>query len=180
MLYYYMGIMGQINMTFFKFIGKGMKCMLLYFAAPLFCGAELEFNEKLTNKIESIGYDVFLPQRDGNKVNKDPYISMNPEVRAREIFRMDKENLFKSNIFLYVLDGRIPDEGAAVALGMAHMHKEMNDESMILVGLHTDKRSAFINEKLNPMIFSPLDFIASSEDELLEYLKGKIYKKFNL
>lgn len=37
--------------------------MKLYFAAPLFCDAEKEFNERLTNQIEFLGYEVFLPQR---------------------------------------------------------------------------------------------------------------------
>ncbi|GAA0182105.1 hypothetical protein SH2C18_45390 [Clostridium sediminicola] len=145
--------------------------MLLYFAAPLFCRAELDFNINLTKKIEKLGYDVFLPQRDGDKINKEPYISMATEDRAREIFEMDKEHLFKSDIFLYILDGRIPDEGAAVALGMAHLHTELEKKKRILVGLHTDKRAAFVNEKLNPMIFSPLDYIATSEEDLINYLK---------
>lgn len=146
--------------------------MLLYFAAPLFSTAELEFNEKLTEKIESLGYSVFLPQRDGDKViNSEPILSMSTEDRAREIFRIDKLNLFKSDIFLYVLDGRVPDEGAAVALGMAHLHGELTDKKRILVGLHTDKRASFINEKLNPMLFSPLDYIADSIEDLLGYLE---------
>lgn len=148
--------------------------MLLYFAAPLFSKAELDFNIRLTEKIEKLGYKVFLPQRDGDKVNKEPYISMAPEKRAREIFKMDKENLFESDVFLYVLDGRVPDEGAAVALGMAHLHKEIGKRDRLIIGLHTDKRASFINEKLNPMIYTPMNFIASSVEELMEYLEDLI------
>jgi len=145
--------------------------MLLYLAAPLFNNAELAFNELLTAKIEKIGFNVFLPQRDGDIVNHEPYISMEPGERAKAIFELDRVNLFESDIFLYVLDGRIPDEGAAVALGMAYIHKDFEKKNRILVGLHTDKRAAFINEKLNPMIFSPLEYIAESVDELLIYLQ---------
>jgi nucleoside 2-deoxyribosyltransferase len=145
--------------------------MLLYFAAPLFCEAELRFNSTLTTEIEALGLDVFLPQRDGSIVNQEPYISMPPEDRARAIFQMDKKQLFKADIFFYVLDGRIPDEGAAVALGMAYMHKELVNEDLLLVGLHTDKRAAFMNGKLNPMIFSSLDYIADSVEDLMVYLK---------
>lgn len=148
--------------------------MILYFAAPLFSKSELDFNISLTEKIEELGFKVFLPQRDGDKVNKEPYISMGTEKRAREIFKMDKENLFESDVFLYVLDGRVPDEGAAVALGMAHLHKEIAKRDRLIVGLHTDKRASFINEKLNPMIFSPMNFIAKSEEELIEYLKDLV------
>ena len=145
--------------------------MLLYFAAPLFSISELEFNERLTNEIELLGYSVFLPQRDGDKIiNSEPIISMSTEDRAKEIFKIDKINLFKSDVFLYVLDGRVPDEGAAVALGMAHLHEEMTDKKRVLIGLHTDKRASFINEKLNPMLFTPLDYIANNIEDLLEYL----------
>ena len=37
----------------------------LYFAAPLFSQAELEFNARLAAEIEKLGIQVFLPQRDG-------------------------------------------------------------------------------------------------------------------
>jgi len=145
--------------------------MNLYFAGPLFSKAELAFNGQLTREIESLGYKVFLPQRDGDSVNQEPIVSMAAEERARAIFDLDKHQLLETDVFLYVLDGRIPDEGAAVALGMAHMHKTTHKESMCLVGLHTDKRAAFIDSKLNPMIFSSLDYIASSEEILLDFLK---------
>ncbi|MBN2898649.1 MAG: nucleoside 2-deoxyribosyltransferase domain-containing protein [Clostridia bacterium] len=148
--------------------------MLLYFAGPLFCEAERAFNAKLTEQIETLGYKVFLPQRDGDQVNHEPYLSMTVEKRAKAIFDLDKEHLLSSDIFLYVLDGRIPDEGAAVALGMAHMKKKMDREEMILVGLHTDRRAAFPNEKLNPMIYSSLDVIYNNVDALLAYLEEKI------
>ena len=148
----------------------GVSVLKLYFAAPLFCKAELEFNEKLTSKIEALDYEVFLPQRDGDAVNKEPILSMNVQDRAKEIFKMDKNKILETDVFLYVLDGRIPDEGAAVALGIAYAHKEICGDSKVLVGLHTDKRASFINEKLNPMIFSSLDYIACSEEELIEYL----------
>jgi hypothetical protein len=94
-----------------------------------------------------------------------------PEDRARAIFKMDKKQLFKTDIFFYVLDGRIPDEGAAVALGMSYIYKELVNGNLLLVGLHTDKRVAFTNGKLNPMIFSSLDYIADSIEELMTYLK---------
>lgn len=146
--------------------------MLLYFAAPLFCHAELAFNMGLTHEIEALGFEGFLPQRDGDQVNQEPIISMSVADRARAIFEMDKAHLFESDIFLFVLDGRVPDEGAAVALGIAHTHKAYAKKDRILVGLHTDKRAAFMGGKLNPMIFSSLDYIATSMAELLVFLKG--------
>jgi len=146
--------------------------MLLYFAGPLFNDGELAFNESLTNQIEELDYQVFLPQRNGFNFDEEPYISMKPEIRAKAIFDLDWENLLEADVFLYVLDGRIPDEGAAVALGIVHTHKKLSDRKQLIIGLHTDTRAAFINQKLNPMIFAPMDFIAKSVKELLDYLKN--------
>jgi nucleoside 2-deoxyribosyltransferase len=151
--------------------------MKLYFAGPLFSNAELAFNQQLTAKIEALGYQVFLPQRDGDSVNQEPIVSMAPEERAREIFKLDKTHLLETDVFLYVLDGRIPDEGAAVALGMAHMYKETVKGDMTLVGLHTDKRAAFIESKLNPMIYASLDLILKTEEELLKSLDEILFKR---
>lgn len=145
--------------------------MQLYFAGPLFCEAERTFNSMLTKEIEKLGFDVFLPQRNGDMINKEPYINMTVEDRARAIFEIDKAHILRSDIFLFVLDGRVPDEGAAVALGIANMHKMLENIDMQLIGLHTDKRAAFMNEKLNPMIFSSLDHISLSVKELKAYLK---------
>lgn len=39
--------------------------MRLYFAAPLFCQAELTFNRALTEKIEALGFQVFASKRWG-------------------------------------------------------------------------------------------------------------------
>jgi nucleoside 2-deoxyribosyltransferase len=37
--------------------------MLIYFAAPLFSQAERQFNQAQTEKLEQLGYQIFLPQR---------------------------------------------------------------------------------------------------------------------
>ena len=39
----------------------------IYFAAPLFNEAEKEYNLKIVSILESYGYEVFLPQRDGGR-----------------------------------------------------------------------------------------------------------------
>lgn len=138
--------------------------MKLYFAAPLFCDAEKEFNEKLTTQIEALGCEVFLPQRADTSLNKRS---------AKDIFELDKKEMFSSDIFLFVLDGRIPDEGACVALGMSYMHKNLINKNKILIGLHTDKRGAYPHSKLNPMIEASMDSIFESVSDLLEFLENK-------
>ena len=145
--------------------------MLIYYAAPLFAKAERRFNRALTGKLERIGYDVFLPQRDGADPDKDPYDKMTREERRSAIFQVDTEKIIASDIFLFVLDGRVPDEGACVELGIAYAYKTIQQPYKLLIGLHTDARSAFIDSKLNPMIRVPLEYIATDEADLLQRLE---------
>ena len=99
--------------------------MLIYFAGPLFNQAELEFNAKLTAELESLGYEVFLPQRNGVESTKPPYDQMSREERRKATFELDRDQILKADIFLIILDGRVPDEGAAVELGIAYMDKRL-------------------------------------------------------
>jgi nucleoside 2-deoxyribosyltransferase len=145
--------------------------MLIYFAAPLFSQAERQFNQCLTEKLESIGYRVFLPQRDGVEASKPPYDKMTREERRAAMFHMDAAKIIESDVFLFVLDGRVPDEGACVELGMAYSYKMLQQPNKLLIGLHTDARAAFMGSKLNPMILIPLDYIAASENNLLQALE---------
>jgi nucleoside 2-deoxyribosyltransferase len=152
--------------------------MLIYFAAPLFSQAERHFNQCLTEKIELIGYEVFLPQRNGVEGNKPPYDKMTKEERRLTMFQVDTTKIIGSDVFLFVLDGRVSDEGACVELGIAYTHKNLQRSNKLLIGLHTDARSAFMGSKLNPMIRVPLEYIATDEEQLLRALDH--YKNFQV
>jgi nucleoside 2-deoxyribosyltransferase len=143
--------------------------MKIYFAAPLFCKAERDFNEQLTTKLENIGYEVFLPQRDGAEKDKPPYDSMSKEDRRLAIFSMARDKILECDIFLFILDGRVPDEGACVELGIAYTQKYLTKSTKLLIGLQTDIRAAFIGSRLHPMLRIPLDQIIESQEDLLEY-----------
>jgi nucleoside 2-deoxyribosyltransferase len=92
---------------------------LLYLAGPLFNEAERAFNERLCEFVESLGFQTFLPQRDAGESAKLIDEGMPAaEVRAR-IFDQDRIAVETCDVFLLVLDGRVPDEGACVELGMA-------------------------------------------------------------
>ena len=145
--------------------------MLVYFAAPLFSEAEKTFNERLTTKLEDEGVSVFLPQRDGVEKDKPPYEAMPPDDRRRAMFELDRAKILEADVFLFVLDGRAPDEGACVELGIAHAHNHLQNARKLLVGLHTDTRAAFPSSKLNPMIRVPLDHIAEDVDGLIAALR---------
>ena len=116
----------------------------VYFAAPLFSQGEKDYNLFLTKLLEDHGYEVFLPQRDG-------YLAAELEGKTEEeltrlIFEKDLSEVLKADIIFMVLDGRIPDEGACVELGLAYANGKR------CYGVKTDARSVEINMDLNPMI----------------------------
>lgn len=146
--------------------------MLIYLAGPLFSAAETAFNERLTARLEGAGFQVFLPQRDGVEKNKPPYDAMSPDERRRAMFDLDETKIQESDVFLFVLDGRVPDEGACVELGIAHTHRSLTGARRLLVGLHTDTRAAFSSSKLNPMLRVPLDDVVDDEATLVRILEA--------
>lgn len=150
--------------------GGGRERKRLYFAAPLFSEAERAFNAALTERIEALGYDVFLPQRDGFEKQGAVREGMPVEEVARQIFAKDSSEVFRSDVLLIVLDGRVPDEGAAVELGLAYADREWRGVPRHIIGLLTDWRSAFPNEPLNAMIFGALDELHHTVDAVLDRL----------
>lgn len=147
--------------------------MKLYFAAPLFCEAERRYNADLAEKVEALGFEVFLPQRDGVVGASETGDGDGAVMRrARAIFELDLERIKATDIFFYLLDGRVPDEGAAVALGIAFADKAARRPDRLLLGLHTDGRAAFPDAALNPMLAASLDRVFADERSLLAYLDG--------
>jgi nucleoside 2-deoxyribosyltransferase len=153
--------------------------MLIYFAGPLFNQAEREFNLKLAMTLEEHGYTVFLPQRDG--LGKDDFnpISMlgagvPEEEISKQVFITDRDKVLEADVLLFVLDGRIPDEGACIELGMAYGQKHVLQKSTLLVGLSTDWRWAFQWTQRNPLIDGALDCVVHDEDELLAVLASAV------
>lgn len=145
--------------------------MLIYFAGPLFNQAEKEFNKKLADKLEKLGFKVFLPQRDGVERNKSPFDAISKDEVRKEMFNLDEGKIIEADIFLFILDGRVPDEGACVELGLAYAYKNIDKSGKLLIGLQTDIRAAYLGGKLNPMIKIPLDKIFEKESDLIEFLK---------
>ena len=87
------------------------------------------------------------------------------------IFQKDKDEVLKADILFMVLDGRIPDEGACVELGIAYACGKR------CYGIKGDARSIELGMDLNPMIggcFSKLFYNLDGEElikSLEEYLK---------
>ena len=121
---------------------------MVYYAGPMFSEAELAFNVKAAAELEKAGLTVFLPQRDGGRMS-EMLKTMTPDEVSREIFRTDMENIRRAEAFLFVLDGRVPDEGACVALGLAYA------AGVPCYGLKTDPRTV-MDGRMNPMIEGPI------------------------
>jgi len=137
--------------------------VLIYLAGPLFSEAERRFNLELTHRLEVIGFVDFLPQR----VERDgpPYDTMTPEERRHAMFHLDKTRILDADVF--VLDGRVPDEGACVEFGIAYCQKYLQNGKKLLVGLHSDTRAAFIGGSLNPMVYVTLEYVVVDDEEKL-------------
>ena len=137
----------------------------VYFAGPLFSKAEKDFNLELTHVLEEFGYEVFLPQRDG--VEAAQLEGKSEEELIRMIFELDCSHIDEADIVFMVTDGRVPDEGACVELGIAYAKNKR------CYGVKTDTRSIEKNIDLNPMIvgcFRKL-FTNYDGDALIEELR---------
>lgn len=145
--------------------------MRVYLAGPLFSEAEKAFNRSLVQDLESIGCSVFLPQRDAIEFSKPDFRRLPPMQQSRAIFESDKNQIYGCDVFLFCLDGRVPDEGASVELGLASAHREFSVREKLIVGLHTDVRVASETRRLNAMITGGLDEVFTTRAELLRYLE---------
>lgn len=147
--------------------GNGNK---VYFAGPLFNQSEKDFNLKIVAVLEEFGYEVFLPQRDGIEAallegkTEDELVEM--------IFELDEGKVMESDILFMNLDGRVPDEGACVELGIAFGNGKR------CYGFKTDTRSVELGMDLNPMIAGCMIKIFKNYDgnelvkEIREYLSS--------
>lgn len=125
----------------------------IYFAAPLFNEMELNRNEKYTKILEEWGYKVYLPQREAGlsaRVLKNK-IEEKVEIN-KKIFNKDLNGIKNSDILIFFLDGRVPDEGACVELGIAYALGKK------CIGYKTDDRNLDFTGDDNLFIEACMDF----------------------
>jgi nucleoside 2-deoxyribosyltransferase len=135
----------------------------IYFAAPLFSEAELEFNRRLAAELEERGHDVFLPQRDGIEIAE---VYDQPDVGdiydlMDEVFRIDRDAVYEADLLTAVLDGQVPDEGVALEMGLAY------ENDVPVVAMKTDTRSFSPDEPVNAMLWGAADEFVETTDALL-------------
>lgn len=130
----------------------------VYIAGPLFSHAELEFNEKVDTYLRNLGFETFLPQRDGYLLANLMAQYSSKQEAIDVIFYKDIEEIKNCDIVLFVLDGRVPDEGACVEVGLAYAYAKE------CIGFKSDSRS-LMGDMDNPL--------------LLGVLKGRVAKSFS-
>ena len=145
----------------------------VYLASPMFNQAEKDFNLKIAHVLEEYGYEVFLPQRDG--LEAALLEGKNEQELIDLIFNLDYQQVLKSDIIFMNIDGRVPDEGANVELGMGYAVGKR------CYGFKTDTRSIQHILDVNPMITGCMIKVFKNFDgdelikEIREYLsKNKL------
>ncbi|MGH3694867.1 MAG: nucleoside 2-deoxyribosyltransferase [Pseudonocardiaceae bacterium] len=140
--------------------------MRAYIAAPLFCQAEKEFNLRVDAVARSLGLSTYLPQRDGGEAARLVRQGMDEHTVRQRLFELDCAAIAECALFVFVLDGRVPDEGGCVELGMAFAYGKP------CFGLQTDSRRFGGTDSNNLMIdYTLTGGIATSLDELTDNLR---------
>lgn len=105
--------------------------MRVYLAGPLFSEAERDYLESVAERLETEGFDVFVPHRH----TIDPLTPAN-------VFAVDAAGVRDAHAVLAWLDGPMVDDGTACEIGMFAQlcaHDPYNHAGV--VGLVTDLRS---------------------------------------
>lgn len=137
----------------------------IYYAASLFNEAEREFNRQVVAMIHDLGYSTWFPQEDVGVLTEimDELGMTLDEVRDH-IFRLNIKEVQEADMVVFVLDGRVPDEGACIEAGIAWAMRKP------IFGLKTDIRSGEPGGN-NIMIDGIVASTAGSIDELRELLE---------
>ena len=137
----------------------------IYIAAPLFNEMELKRNVEISNYLKSIGYEPYLPQDEAGLASEMIDDNNKFEIN-KKIFEMDIVGIKSCDILLFLLDGRVPDEGACVELGMAYAWGKK------CVGYKTDSRALDKTGDDNLFIEGCFGFkVAKSLNELELFLR---------
>jgi nucleoside 2-deoxyribosyltransferase len=143
--------------------------MKAYIAAPLFCDAEKAFNLLVDAAVREIGLATFLLQRDGGEAAPLVRQDLGEDTIRRRLYDLDCAAIAESEVFVFIFDGRVPDEGGCVELDMARAR------GSDCFGLQIDSRRFGGTDSNNLMIdYSLNGGIAHSIDELTNLLRAHL------
>lgn len=149
--------------------------MYIYIAGPLFNDSERELNNTIDIAVRNAGYSTYLPQRDGGesakemqKINSDTSLTQEEKDQQlyklrQDIFISDIKAIERSDMMIAVLDGRVPDEGTCVEIGIAF------ERGIPIIGYKTDERS-FMKGLDNIMIAYTCSTFANNLTDLIRCL----------
>lgn len=131
----------------------------IYCAGPLFNPKEREDMNSIATILETAGYTVFLPQRDGLELARLLPVLTERDISEKEasivlnnaIFSLDVFEIIDSDGVILNINGRVPDEGAMVEAGIAWAHGKP------IVIFKNDDRS-LIQGNCNPLVMGLADF----------------------
>lgn len=122
----------------------------IYFAAPLFTKAEINFNLQVSDYLASQGYRVFLPQQECQ--NK----------QEQEIYQTCLLGLTSASVVVAVLDGADADSGTCWECGYAVA------KGIPVIAVRTDFRQSGDTKGFNAMLFYSASAVIEASDNLLE------------
>ena len=135
--------------------------MKIYIAAPLFCEGERDFNEKVDAIVRECGHETYLPQRDGGLISELPE-TIDGLPKRQYVFRLDCAHMDSCDAVLFLMDGRVPDEGACFELGYCYAKGKR------CIGDKTDARS-FIGGFDNVMLCGAPEIVLKNAQELKQF-----------
>ncbi len=139
---------------------RGERRPRAYYAAGLFNQGERAFNLEVKAVLDELGYETWFPQESAGLL--DDYINegMSVDEARHKIFKVNLQAVEACDVLVFVLDGRVPDEGACIEAGVAFGRDKR------CIGLKTDFRNVEGGGN-NLMIDGILDYrVAGSLDEL--------------
>ncbi len=143
---------------------RGERRPRVYYAAGLFNEGERAFNLQVKAILDELDYETWFPQESAGLLDDLIRDGMTVDEARHHIFKLNLRAVEECDILVFLLDGRVPDEGACIEAGLAYGRGKR------CIGLKTDFRNVEGGGN-NLMIDGILDYqIAGSLDELRQML----------
>jgi nucleoside 2-deoxyribosyltransferase len=113
----------------------------LFLSAALFSAVEREYNSRITAALRESGHEVFLPQREADRIraenperpDEDP--AAHRELIGRLTYNACLKGIEASDLLIALLDGTDVDSGTAWEVGYAYA------KGIPILGVRSDKRA---------------------------------------
>jgi deoxyadenosine/deoxycytidine kinase/nucleoside 2-deoxyribosyltransferase len=140
---------------------------LAYCAAGPFDRDERSFAASVKAVLDDLGYETRFPQENAGSIKSNMARGMTLAEARHEVFEKNLRAVEDSDVLVFLLDGRVPDEGTCIEAGVAFGRGKR------CIGLKTDASSVDPADN-NLMIDGVLDYqIARDLDELRAMLAAE-------